>query len=197
MKRGFRLIFQVGGPAFLRSAALFPVVKCVEVYACQIDRLTKAQNQALKIQGGSAPFFRNRFGWQAGEFFALPPSHTLPPKYFTSWERTRYASLLTSRKPSFRQQPRKDEQNHEHRHRPWLLRHQNPAFFFPSRYLGIFPRTLHPAEHTGVRREVFRVRDGQTADPAQEENKNVLTYLDVSSILFSVGISGGVCHREQ
>ena len=26
----------------------------------------------------------------AGEFFALPPSHTLPPKYFTSWERTRY-----------------------------------------------------------------------------------------------------------
>ena len=23
-------------------------------------------------------------------FFALPPSHTLPPKYFTSWERTRY-----------------------------------------------------------------------------------------------------------
>lgn len=30
-----------------------------------------------------------------------------------------------------------------------------------------------------------------------EENKNVLTYLDVSSILFSVGISGGVCHREQ
>src|SRR5699024_8837575 len=59
MKRGFRLIFQAGGPAFLRSAALFPVVKCVEVYACQIDRLTKAQNQTLKIQGGSAPFFRN------------------------------------------------------------------------------------------------------------------------------------------
>ena len=28
-----------------------------------------------------------------------------------------------------------------------------------------------------------------------EENKNVLTYLDVSSILFSVGISGGVCHK--
>ena len=64
MKRGFRLIFQAGGPAFLRSAALFPVVKCVEVYACQIDRLTKAQNQTLKIQGGSAPFFRNSpAGW--------------------------------------------------------------------------------------------------------------------------------------
>lgn len=30
-----------------------------------------------------------------------------------------------------------------------------------------------------------------------EENKKVLTYLDVSSILFSVGISGGVCYREQ
>ena len=43
-KRGFCLIFQAGGPAFLRSAALFPVVKCVQVCACQIDRLTKAQN---------------------------------------------------------------------------------------------------------------------------------------------------------
>ena len=43
-KRGFRLIFQAGGPAFLRSAALFPAYKCVEVCACQIDRLTKAQN---------------------------------------------------------------------------------------------------------------------------------------------------------
>ena len=142
MKRGFRLIFQAGGPAFLRSAALFPVVKCVEVYACQIDRLTKAQNgptQALKIQGGSAPFFRTAPAGRPGRFFAPPPSHTLPPKYFTSWERTRYASLLTSRKPSFRQQPRKDEQNHEHRHRPWLLRHQDPAFFFSSRYHRLFP----------------------------------------------------------
>ena len=123
MKRGFRLIFQAGGPAFLRSAALFPVVKCVEVYACQIDRLTKAQNgptQALKIQGGSAPFFRNSPAGRPGRFFAPPPSHALPPKYFTSWERTSYASLLTSRKLCFQQQPRKDEQNHEHRHRPWL-----------------------------------------------------------------------------
>ena len=134
MKRGFRLIFQVGGPAFLRSAALFPVVKCVEVYACQIDRLTKAQNQTLKIQGGSAPFFRTAPAGRPGRFFAPPPSHTLPPKYFTSWERTSYASLLTSRKLCFQQQPRKDESNHEHRHRPWLLRHQDPAFFFPSRY---------------------------------------------------------------
>ena len=96
MKRGFRLIFQAGGPAFLRSAALFPVVGSVEVSGRFIDRLTKAQNgstQALKIQGGSAPFFRNSPAARPGRFFAPPPSHTLPPKYFTSWERTRYASL--------------------------------------------------------------------------------------------------------
>ena len=43
-KRGFRLIFQAGGPAFLRSAALFPVVGSVEVSGWFIDRLTKAQN---------------------------------------------------------------------------------------------------------------------------------------------------------
>ena len=142
MKRGFRLIFQVGGPAFLRSAALFPVVKCVEVCACQIDRLTKAQNGPKsnpQNTRGECALFQELSGCQAGEFFALPPSHTLPPKYFTSWERTRYASLLTSRKPSFQQQPRKDEQNHEHRHRPWLLRHQDPAFFFSSRYHRLFP----------------------------------------------------------
>lgn len=80
-KRGFRLIFQVGGPAFLRSAALFPVVKYVEVYACQIDRLTKAQNgstQALKIQGGSAPFFRNSPATRPGSFLRFPPL-TLSP----------------------------------------------------------------------------------------------------------------------
>ena len=78
MKQGFRLIFQVGGPAFLRSAALFPVVKCVEVYACQIDRLTKAQNQTLKIQGGSAPFFRNSPAAKPGSFLRFPPL-TLSP----------------------------------------------------------------------------------------------------------------------
>lgn len=42
-KRGFRLIFQAGGPAFLRSAALFPVVKCVEVCACQIEKLSRCR----------------------------------------------------------------------------------------------------------------------------------------------------------
>ena len=81
MKRGFRLIFQAGGPAFLRSAALFPVVKCVEVYTCQIGRLTKAQNgstQALKIQGGSASFFRNSPAARPGSFLRFPPL-TLSP----------------------------------------------------------------------------------------------------------------------
>ena len=93
MKRGFRLIFQVGGPAFLRSAALFPVVGSVEVSGRFIDRLTKAQNQALKIQGGSAPFFRNSPAAKPGSFLRFPPLSHSPPKYFTSWERTRYASL--------------------------------------------------------------------------------------------------------
>ena len=81
MKRGFRLIFQVGGPAFLRSAALFPVVKCVEVSGRFIDRLTKAQNgpnQTLKIQGGSAPFFRNSLAGWPGSFLRFPPL-TLSP----------------------------------------------------------------------------------------------------------------------
>ena len=76
--RGLRLIFQVGGPAFLRSAALFPVVKCVEVSGRFIDRLTKAQNgpnQTLKIQGGSAPFFRNSPATRPGSFLRRPPSH--------------------------------------------------------------------------------------------------------------------------
>ena len=78
MKRGFRLIFQAGGPAFLRSAALFPAYKCVEVYACQIDRLTKAQNQTLKIHGGSVPFFRNSPAGRPGSFLRFPPL-TLSP----------------------------------------------------------------------------------------------------------------------
>ena len=41
-KRGFRLIFQVGGPAFLRSAALFPVVKSVEIPGRKIGKLTNS-----------------------------------------------------------------------------------------------------------------------------------------------------------
>ena len=129
-------------PRFLRSAALFPVVGSVEVSGRFIDRLTKAQNGPKSNPQNTWGVVRPFSGTLrlAGRGVpALPPSHTLPPKYFTSWERTRYASLLTSRKPSFQQQPRKDEQNYEYRHRPWLLRHQDPAFFFPSRYHRLFP----------------------------------------------------------
>ena len=94
-KRGFRLIFQAGGPAFLRSAALFPAYKCVEVCACQIDRLTKAQNgpksKPSKYKGVVRPFLEQlRLAGRGGflqRFFASPLSHS-PPKYFTSWERT-------------------------------------------------------------------------------------------------------------
>lgn len=37
------------------------------------------QFQALKIQGGSAPFFRTAPAEWPGRFSAFPPSHTLPP----------------------------------------------------------------------------------------------------------------------
>ena len=80
-KRGLCLIFQAGGPAFLRSAALFPAYKCVEVCACQIDRLTKAQNGPKsnpQNTRGWCALFQELSGWQAGEFFALPPL-TLSP----------------------------------------------------------------------------------------------------------------------
>ena len=92
MKRGFRLIFQAGGPAFLRSAALFPVVKCVEVYACQIDSFDESPKRPKikpsKYMGVVRPF-SGTLRLAGRGVFALPPPHTLPPKYFTSWERTR------------------------------------------------------------------------------------------------------------
>ena len=37
------------------------------------------QFQTLKIQGGSAPFFRTAPAEWPGRFSAFPPSHTLPP----------------------------------------------------------------------------------------------------------------------
>ena len=52
-KRGFRLIFQAGGPAFLRSAALFPAHKCVEVCACQIESSVTL-----------GPVFKRKDGWE-------------------------------------------------------------------------------------------------------------------------------------
>ena len=103
-KRSFHLIFQAGNSAFLRLPLFFPVVGSVEVSGRIIDRLTKPQTgkfQALKIQGGSAPFFRNRFGWQAGAVFCFSPLSHSPPKYFTSWERTILSKLLTSRNFKF------------------------------------------------------------------------------------------------
>ena len=37
------------------------------------------QFQALKIQGGSAPFLETASAGRPGRFSAFPPSHTLPP----------------------------------------------------------------------------------------------------------------------
>ena len=48
-------------PRFFALITFFPVVGSVEVFDSFIDRLTKPQTgqfQTLKIQGGSAPFFR-------------------------------------------------------------------------------------------------------------------------------------------
>ena len=118
-------------PRFFAFCGPFPrcqMCRSLHLSNRQVDESPKQPKiKPSKYKGVVRPFSGTPrlAGWGV---FALPPSHTLPPKYFTSWERTRYASLLTSRKPSFRQQPRKDEQNHEHRHRPWLLRHQDPAY---------------------------------------------------------------------
>ena len=56
MKRGFRLIFQAGGSAFFRSAALFPVVGSVEVSGRFIDRLTKVKNGPKSSPQSTMPF---------------------------------------------------------------------------------------------------------------------------------------------
>ena len=89
-KRSFHLIFQVGNSAFLRSPPFFPVVGSVEVSGNFIDRLIKAprgQNQTLKVQGGSAPFFRHSPSGRSRRFFrakirlpplTLSPLNTLP-----------------------------------------------------------------------------------------------------------------------
>ena len=85
--------FQAGNSAFLRSAALFPLVKCVEVYACQIDRLTKAQNGPRsnpQNTRGQCPLSQELSGWQAGKFFALPPSH-VPSVYQLGKNKIRFA----------------------------------------------------------------------------------------------------------
>ena len=142
---------------FFTFCGLFPVVKTAEVFSSFIDRLTNPQNGPIlnpQDTGGSAPFFRTSPAGRPRRFFAaissLSPSPTPSPPKLLTWlgknntcSRTRdslqqaYSKPATS--PSSQQSPRKDEQNHEHRHRARLLRHQNPVFFFPSRYLQIFP----------------------------------------------------------
>ena len=58
-KRGFRLIFQAGGPAFLRFTAFFPVIGSVEVSGLEIDKLTntsKGDFKPSKSKGEVRPF---------------------------------------------------------------------------------------------------------------------------------------------
>lgn len=111
-KRGFRLIIQAGGPAFLRLPPFFPVVGNVEVSGRFIDRLTNPPKRAIfkpsRYKGVVRPFLGplrlNGRGGFLQRFFA-PPSLTLsPPKYFTSWERTILSKLLTSRNLNFNNQ---------------------------------------------------------------------------------------------
>ena len=82
MKRGLRLIFQAGGPAFLRSAALFPVVGSVEVSGRFIDRLTKVQNgpksKPSKYKGVVRPFLEPLRLNGRGGFPLSPLSHSPP-----------------------------------------------------------------------------------------------------------------------
>ena len=81
----------------MRSAALFPVVKCVEVYACQIDSFDESQKRPKikpsKYKGVVCPFLEPLRLAGRGGFLRLPPLTLSPPKYFTSWERTSYVSL--------------------------------------------------------------------------------------------------------
>ena len=73
-------------PRFFAFYIFFPAVGTVKVSDGFIDRLTNCETgkfQALKVQGGSAPFFRSVSAGLPGRFFAaifrLPPSLTLSP----------------------------------------------------------------------------------------------------------------------
>lgn len=136
---------------FFAFYTFFPAVGTVKVSDGFIDRLTNCETgkfQALKVQGGSAPFFRSVSAGLPGRFFAaifrLPPSLTLSPplSYLLGWERiyiSPVSSVKTSRNLNFQQSSGKDVKNHEHRNRPRLLRHQDTAFFFSSRYRCLQP----------------------------------------------------------
>ena len=150
-------------PRFFAFYTFFPAVGTVKVSDGFIDRLTNCETgkfQALKVQGGIAPFFRSVSAGLPGRFlrrfFAFPPlSHSLPLNYLLGWKRRLFSpvnSVKTSRNLNFQQSSGKDVKNHEHRNRPRILRYQDTAFFFSSRYRCLQPWTLHPAKHAGIRR---------------------------------------------
>ena len=90
-QRGFRLIFQAGGPAFLRLPPFFPVVGTVKVSGSFIDRLTNPQNGPIlspQDTGGSAPFFRTSPVCQPERFLTPPPPRPSPLNYLPDRERT-------------------------------------------------------------------------------------------------------------
>ena len=81
---------------FFAFYTFFPAVGTVEVSDGFIDRLTNCETgrfQTLKIQGGSAPFFRSVSAGLPGRFlrrffaaiFRLPPSLTLSPPKLLTW----------------------------------------------------------------------------------------------------------------
>ena len=87
-------------PRFFAFYTFFPAVGTVEVSDGFIDRLTNCETgrfQTLKIQGGSAPFFRSVSAGLPGRFlrrflrrffaaiFRLSPSLTLSPPKLLTW----------------------------------------------------------------------------------------------------------------
>ena len=83
-------------PRFFAFYTFFPAVGTVEVSDGFIDRLTNCETgrfQNLKIQGGSAPFFRSVSAGLPGRFlrrffaaiFRLSPSLTLSPPKLLTW----------------------------------------------------------------------------------------------------------------
>lgn len=114
-------------PRFFAFYTFFSAVGTVEVPDGFIDRLTNCKTgkfQALKIQGGSAPFFRSVLASMSGRFLRrwiaailrLSPSltHSLPLSYLLGWERiyiSPVSSAKTSRNFNFQQSPGKDVKN--------------------------------------------------------------------------------------
>ena len=63
-----------------------------------------------------------------------------------------------------------------------LFCRENKTFFLPSRYLRLLLRTVHAAEHAGVRRAVFCLRHRQTANPSKQNRKPQLLSPDLAAI---------------